>query len=81
MYIAGVRWPSGDVNGLVTNTVTRPTSRIRDLILRRLPTVLNGFELSALIEEQEAIVLSLAAGDLDSSAFTKWVSRRVVEKQ
>ncbi len=42
--------------------------------------VLNGFELSASIEEQEQIMLDLAAGKLTREEFSIWVGSRVVEK-
>lgn len=42
--------------------------------------VLNGFELRASIEEQEQIMLDLAAGKLTREEFSSWVGSRVVEK-
>lgn len=35
--------------------------------------VLNGFELRASVDEQEAIVLALAAGDMTRDAFADWI--------
>ncbi|WP_335031910.1 hypothetical protein [Nostoc sp.] len=35
--------------------------------------VLNGMEIDALIEEQERVVLLLAAGDLGCEEFTEWL--------
>jgi death-on-curing protein len=35
--------------------------------------VLNGYELIAVVDEQEEIILRLAAGNLGRSAFTEWV--------
>ncbi|WP_375515887.1 type II toxin-antitoxin system death-on-curing family toxin [uncultured Nostoc sp.] len=35
--------------------------------------VLNGMEIDALIEEQERVVLLLAAGDLGREEFTEWL--------
>ena len=37
--------------------------------------VLNGCELQCGVDEQEQIVLQLAAGDLSRNAFTEWVRR------
>lgn len=35
--------------------------------------VLNGYEVSALIPEQEEVILSLAAGELDREGFCEWL--------
>jgi death-on-curing protein len=35
--------------------------------------VLNGQELNATVEEQEGVILRVAAGTLDRGAFTEWV--------
>lgn len=35
--------------------------------------VLNGFELSASVDEQEALILKLASGEISREDFTKWV--------
>ncbi len=40
--------------------------------------MLNGFQLDASVDEQESMVLSLAAGQIDRETFTDWVKRRVV---
>ena len=39
--------------------------------------VLNGFELSASVDEQEQIMLSLAAGDMSRQDFTTWVAQHL----
>lgn len=39
--------------------------------------VLNGFELQASVEEQESIILSLAAGGMSREQFTAWVASHV----
>ena len=36
--------------------------------------VINGYELDAPVDEQEAIILQLASGKLDRDAFTDWIS-------
>jgi len=41
--------------------------------------VLNGFEIRASAEEQEEIILSLAAGALDRAGFTNWVREHINE--
>ncbi len=41
--------------------------------------VLNGFELNATIDEQEHLMLTLAAGGLDRSALVRWISERLVQ--
>ncbi|MDR4494430.1 MAG: type II toxin-antitoxin system death-on-curing family toxin [Nitrospirales bacterium] len=42
--------------------------------------VLNGFELNASVEEQEKIVLQLAAGELQREVFTDWLGAHLSEK-
>jgi death-on-curing protein len=42
--------------------------------------LLNGYEIGASVDEQEQVVLQLAAGELDRKAFTAWVLRHVVER-
>lgn len=39
--------------------------------------VLNGFELQADVNEQESVILGLAAGGLNREQFTAWVASRV----
>ena len=38
--------------------------------------VLNGYEIQASVDEQERIILRLAAGELDRTAFTAWLRSR-----
>lgn len=40
--------------------------------------MLNGFQLDAPVDEQESMILGLAAGKIDRETFTDWVKRRVV---
>lgn len=39
--------------------------------------VLNGWELTAGVDEQEAVILRLAAGELKREAFTAWVTAQL----
>ncbi len=39
----------------------------------------NGFELFSDIDEQEQIILGVAAGQIDKDTFTKWVQSKIVE--
>jgi death-on-curing protein len=39
--------------------------------------VLNGYEIQASVDEQEGIILRLAAGELDRAAFTAWLYSRI----
>jgi death-on-curing protein len=39
--------------------------------------VLNGYELDAGVDEQEAVILSVAAGEMTREAFTKWVTEHL----
>jgi death-on-curing protein len=41
--------------------------------------VLNGYELSASVEIQEEVVLTVARGGLDREAFTAWVQKHVIQ--
>jgi death-on-curing protein len=40
--------------------------------------VLNGFELDATVDEQERLMLTLAAGDLGRPEFVQWISEHLV---
>ncbi|MGA0559843.1 type II toxin-antitoxin system death-on-curing family toxin [Larkinella sp. VNQ87] len=40
--------------------------------------MINGYEVRADIDEQEQIILDLAAGILDRDAFTQWLTKRIV---
>jgi death on curing protein len=40
---------------------------------------INGYKIDASIDEQTAIVLSVAAGKLDRDEFTKWLSSHIQE--
>jgi death-on-curing protein len=39
--------------------------------------ILNGFEINASIDEQERIILDLAAGKLGRAAFTTWLNNHI----
>ena len=43
--------------------------------------VLNGYEVSATVDEQERVMLQLAAGDLSRDDFVEWVRLRSVPQQ
>lgn len=42
--------------------------------------VLNGFEIEASVDEQERVILQLAAGELGREEFTEWLRSHIVEK-
>ena len=42
--------------------------------------VLNGYEIKASLDEQEQVVLDVAAGRLSQEAFTEWLADHVIEK-
>lgn len=42
--------------------------------------ILNGYEIDASVDEQEDIILQLAAGQLERRAFTGWLHAHVVER-
>jgi death-on-curing protein len=39
--------------------------------------MLNGYEIQASVDEQESMILRLAAGELDRAAFTAWLYSRI----
>jgi death-on-curing protein len=41
--------------------------------------VLNGYEIDALVPEQEEVILSLAAGELNREGFSGWLRDHVVQ--
>ena len=41
--------------------------------------MLNGYELEASVDEQERIILAVAAGDMSREEFSVWVERHAVE--
>jgi death on curing protein len=43
--------------------------------------MLNGCEIVACVDEQESVVLRLAAGQMDRDEFTAWLRSRTVEHQ
>lgn len=43
--------------------------------------VLNGYELNADVDEQEQVILKVAASELDREEFTEWLCVRVIERQ
>ena len=42
--------------------------------------MLNGYELEASVDEQERIILAVAAGDMSREEFSAWVNRHAVER-
>jgi death-on-curing protein len=42
--------------------------------------VLNGYEISASVDEQERVVLQVASGELQRDEFTDWLDAHVVKK-
>jgi death-on-curing protein len=43
--------------------------------------ILNGYEIRASVDEQERIVLQLAAGELGRKAFTEWLGAHVLRRE
>jgi death-on-curing protein len=43
--------------------------------------ILNGFELEASVDEQEQVILQVAAGELRREEFTAWLRARIVNKR
>jgi death-on-curing protein len=43
--------------------------------------LLNGYELSCSVDNQEAIILQLAAGEVTREVFTAWVQRGAIERK
>jgi death-on-curing protein len=42
--------------------------------------VLNGFEIQAAVDEQERIILQVAAGEMTREEFTEWLYSHIVAK-
>jgi len=42
--------------------------------------LLNGYELQADVDEQEQVILQVAANEMDRESFTSWLRTRVVRK-
>ena len=42
--------------------------------------VLNGFEIEASVDEQERVILGVASGELDRTAFSGWLHAHAVAK-
>ncbi len=42
--------------------------------------ILNGYEIDASVDEQEQIILQLAAGELERRVFSEWLRTHVVER-
>ena len=42
--------------------------------------VLNGYEIKASVDEQEQVILQVAAGEMAREAFTEWLGKHIVPK-
>ena len=43
--------------------------------------ILNGYEIDASVDEQERIILQLAAGELERKAFIEWLGVHVLRRE
>ncbi len=43
--------------------------------------VLNGHEIEASVDEQEAVILGVASGDMDREEFLNWLELHMIEKE
>jgi death-on-curing protein len=43
--------------------------------------ILNGFEISATVQEQESLMLSLAAGEIGRSELNDWLREHVIRRK
>jgi len=43
--------------------------------------VLNGHEIEASVDEQEAVILGVASGDMDREEFLNWLEHHMIEKE
>ncbi len=39
--------------------------------------LLNGYEIESSVDEQETIILQVAAGEMDKETFTEWVKTKI----
>lgn len=42
--------------------------------------VLNGYEIDAMVDEQEQVILQVASGEMGREAFTDWLRHHIVMK-
>jgi len=50
------------------------------LVLHQRIIVLNGFEIDAPVDEQEQVILQVAAGTMSRHEFTDWLRRHAVSR-
>jgi len=43
--------------------------------------ILNGYEIDATVDEQERVVLAVAAGEMNRETFTRWLETRLVQRR
>ncbi|MCH8093874.1 MAG: type II toxin-antitoxin system death-on-curing family toxin [Chloroflexi bacterium] len=43
--------------------------------------LLNGHEIEASVDEQEAVILGVASGDIDREEFLNWLEHHMIEKE
>ena len=43
--------------------------------------VLNGYEIKALVDEEESVILKVASNEMDREAFTGWLRAHIAEKK
>jgi death-on-curing protein len=43
--------------------------------------VLNGHEIEASVEDQEAVILGVASGDIDREEFLSWLEHHMIERE
>jgi len=65
--------------GALESAVAQPhqTFEGRELAALEVTLVMNGFELAANVDEQEQVMLALAAGQLSREEFTTWVNQHL----
>ena len=43
--------------------------------------LLNGYEISSDVDEQEKVILNFASGDLTLEVFTEWLKKRIIKRK
>lgn len=43
--------------------------------------ICNGFEIQATVDDQEAVILSVAAGEMGRETFTQWLQQHIIPKK
>jgi prophage maintenance system killer protein len=66
---------SGGAEGLMHLSALESASALAQ------PQMMNGYEIRATVDEQEHVILQVAASEIDREEFTMWLRTHVVAKE